>query len=222
MPRPPHALRFAVLAADVVALRFADGVLEVLLIPVTNEYFAGREGLPGGLIAPRETAEQAAVRHLSGKGGLTGAYLEQLYTFSDVDRDPRGRVVSVAYLALCAPEEVRGREEKVQARWCSVGRVPKLAYDHDHILKTALERLRARIGYTTIARHLLPKEFTLTDLQDAYEGVLGQTLDKRNFRKKILALGLVAETGHSRTQGASRPAALYTFAAKGVQTIEIL
>jgi len=101
--------------------------------------------------------------------------------------------------------------------------VPKqLAYDHDIMLRTALERLRARVGYTTVVRHLLPKEFTLTEMQQAYEAILDHELDKRNFRKKILALGLISDTGRTRTQGASRPAALYTFARPGVQQVEIL
>jgi 8-oxo-dGTP diphosphatase len=111
---------------------------------------------------------------------------------------------------------------RTQSRWCPVSTLPKLAYDHAHIIAVALERLRARIEYTTVIRHLLPKEFTLTDLQSAYESVLGHDLDKRNFRKKILALGLVTETGRTRIQGASRPANLYHFAHKGVKTIEIL
>ena len=220
-----HELRFAVLAVDTVAFRLHNNGLEILLIKVENPDFKDMEGLPGGLIKPKETADQAAVRHLTDKGGLSGAYVEQLYTFSDVDRDTRGRVVSVAHLALFAPDEARleGREAQAAGRWCPVNSVPKrLAYDHDIILKTALVRLRARIEYTTIIRHLLPKEFTLTELQIAYESVLGHELDKRNFRKKILGLELVAETGRTRTQGASRPAALYKFARPGVQTIEIL
>jgi len=228
MGTTPKKLRFAVLATDVAAFRLHEGVLEILLIPITNvPEFKGMRGLPGGLIDPKETAEQAAVRVLTEKGGLTGGYLEQLYTFSDVDRDPRGRVVSVAYLALFAPNEARleseGREGADSgARWCPMSNLPSLAYDHDNIAQVALERLRARIGYTTIVRHLLPKEFTLTELQKAYESILGYSLDKRNFRKKIQVPGIVSATGRMRTQGASRPAQLYRFAHKGVRTIEIL
>lgn len=217
-------LRFAVLATDTVAFRLEQGRLEILLTQATSEDFKGMEALPGGLIRPEETAEQSAIRHLVDKGGLSGAYLEQLYTFSDVDRDSRGRVVSVAHLALLSPEESTLESERVrtQSRWCSIISLPKLAYDHDHIITVALERLRARVEYTTIIRHLLAKEFTLTDLQSAYESVLGHDLDKRNFRKKILALKLISDTGRTRTQGASRPAVLYRFAHKGVKTIEIL
>lgn len=217
-------LRFAVLAVDTVAFRLREKTLEVLLIKVKNIAFKGMEGLPGGLIDPEETTDQAAVRHLVQKGGLEGAYIEQLYTFSDIDRDPRGRVVSVAHLGLLAPHETRleSRAVEEQARWCPVEAVPHLAYDHDHILSTGIERLRARVGYTTIIRHLLPKEFTLTELQQAYETILGHELDKRNFRKKIASLGLVSATGRKRIQGASRPAELYRFASKGIKTIEIL
>lgn len=222
MPGPtPHSLRFAVLATDVIAFRLHKRELEVLLIPVIIPEYLGMQGLPGGLIKPEETAEQAALRVLTDKGGLIGTHLEQLYTFSDVDRDPRGRVVSVAYLALMAPGESEVRADSA-VRWCPIRSLPTLAYDHTKIVALALERLRARIEYTTIIRHLLSREFTLTELQEAYESILEHPLDKRNFRKKILALGLISETGRKRTQGASRPAELYQFAHKGVRTIEIL
>lgn len=227
MARAPHKLRFAVLATDTVAFRIKNRQLEILLVKVVIPDFRGKEGLPGGLIHPEETAEQSSIRHLTNKGGVVGAYIEQLYTFSDVDRDPRGRVVSVAYLALFSPNETRMTErevgERANVRWCPVSDLPKkLAYDHDIILSAALDRLRARIEYTTIIRHLLPKEFTLSELQQAYEAILSRNLDKRNFRKKILALDLVSKTGRKRTQGASRPAELYHFAHGGVKTIEIL
>ncbi len=211
-------LRFAVLATDTVLLRLRDRQLEVLLIPVVIPQFKGKIGLPGGLIDPKETAEQAAVRHLRDKAGVTNAYIEQLYTFSGVKRDPRGRVVSVAHLGLVAPDSEAG-EGSV---WYPVRSLPQLAYDHSEVLNVALERLRARVGYTTIIRHLLPRTFTLTDLQQAYEDILGRELDKRNFRKKILALDVLTETGRKRTQGASRPAELYHFSRKGVETIDIL
>jgi 8-oxo-dGTP diphosphatase len=218
-------LRFAVLATDAVAFRLGEtGTLEVLLITATTDAFKGQPALPGGLIAPEETAEQAVVRHLTNKAGLFGGYLEQLYTFSDVDRDPRGRVVSVAYTALFSPHEtvLAERAATHNAEWCPMQHVPHLAYDHDHILNTAVARLQARITYTTIIRHLMPREFTLTELQKAYEAILGHEMDKRNFRKKILAVGVLNETKRKKTEGLTRPATLYTFAGSGVKTIEVV
>jgi 8-oxo-dGTP diphosphatase len=218
-------LHFAVLATDVVAFRLSDtGALEVLLITANTDAFKGQPALPGGLIAPKETAEQAVVRHLTNKAGFTGGHLEQLYTFSDVDRDPRGRVVSVAYTALFAPHETVFAKHATahNAQWCSIRQTPHLAYDHDHILNTAVARLQARITYTTLIRHLMPRAFTLTELQKAYETILRHALDKRNFRKKILALDILTETGNKKTEGLTRPASLYTFAGSGVQTIEVL
>jgi len=219
MPAAPHKLHFAVLAVDTVAFRLNNKMLEVLLVPAAVDVYKGRRVLPGGLIHPKENAETAAARHLHDKGGLSDVYIEQLYTFSGVKRDPRGRVVSVAYLALTIKD---GEGEAAAARWHPVNDVPKLGYDHDEILSVALERLRTRVGYTTIIRHLLPSTFTLTDLQQAYEIVLEEELDKRNFRKKILALDVLTATGKKRTQGASRPAALYRFSLNKVQQIGML
>ena len=218
-------LRFAVLATDAVAFRLNENTeLEVLLITATTQAFAGKPALPGGLIAPTETAEQAVVRHLTDKAGLFGGYLEQLYTFSDVDRDPRGRVVSVAYTALFAPHETALAENAAahHAAWHSVRNAPHLAYDHDHILNVAVARLQARITYATIIRHLLPREFTLTELQKSYESILGHELDKRNFRKKILATQVLHETKRKKTEGLTRPAALYAFRGEDVQVIELI
>jgi 8-oxo-dGTP diphosphatase len=216
-------LHFAVLATDSVAFRLDEkNGLEVLLVEATTNVFEGQPVLPGGLVAPHETAEESVRRHLSNKAGLEDGYIEQLYTFSDVDRDPRDRVVSVAYIALFPMQDATigesGKERK--AEWCSVARVPHLAYDHDHILNTAVARLQARITYTTLIRHLMPREFTLTELQKAYEAILGHELDKRNFRKKILALDILKETGNKKTEGLTRPASLYTFTGSTVQTIE--
>ena len=147
-------------------------------------------------------------------------YLEQLYTFSEVTRDPRGRVVAVAYLGL-VPSTVVGKEA-ADALWIPVKRMEKLAYDHNDILTTAVERIRAKISYTNIACQLLPKEFTLGELQELYEVILGHDIDKRNFRKKIMSLKMVKPTGKKRGGSANRPAELYTCASKGVKEMEIL
>lgn len=215
-------LRFAVLAIDVALFSLLDRRLCVLLIPVDRPpHFVNRRGLPGGLIAPEETAEQAVARHLRDKAEVSGVYVEQLATFSGVDRDPRGRVVSVAYLGLMPAEQAAAVPLGLGQRWVPVEQAKQLAYDHDEILAAACERLRARLGYSTIARHLLPREFTLTELQQTYETVLGRAFDKRNFRKKLLEAGIVRATGRMRTGQPSRPAELHRFAGTNVRVIEL-
>ena len=218
-----HDLKFAVIATDVVVLAIMDGALHVRLIDVRAPEYAGTKGLPGGLVLPDETAEAAAIRHLRTKGGIERAYCEQLYTFSAVDRDRRNRVVSVAYLSLLAEvEAAEARPMDWGGVWAPVRRVPRLAYDHAEIMRMGLERLRGKITYSNIAHGLLPPTFTLTELQTCYEVVLGRALDKRNFRRKVLALGLVAETGETAKDGAHRPAALYRFATTKPMIMEVV
>lgn len=215
-------LRFAIVAVDAVCFRIVNGQLSVLLGKVSAEpHYKNRWGLIGGLVAPEENADQTVERHLRDKAGITGIYKEQLYTFSSVGRDPRGRVISIAYICL-APEALEQQKGRVETRWASVRSVPDLAYDHNEIVKTAVERLRSRIAYTNIVQYLLPKEFTLTDLQKTYEIILNHSLDKRNFRKKVLETGLVTATEKKIQKGASRPALLYRFTSKRPTVIEIL
>lgn len=246
----PH-LRFAVLASDTALFTIKDGVLHVRLINVDRPpHFKNVPGLPGGLLLPHETAEQAAVRHLQEKTGIDAKkiYSEQLYTFSHVDRDPRGRVVAVAYLALVPWEKLNEKEQDDAkgAKWVPVNPVrnraragapegpvgraisngvksaKNLAYDHDEILALALQRLRSRVHYTTLINKLMPHEFTLTDLEKAYECLIGTDLDKRNFRKKILKLKILKKMPHKKSGGRFRPAQLYTFASPKVSEIEVL
>jgi len=215
-------LRFAVVAVDAACFRIVAGDLHVLLGRVNVEpHYKNRWGLIGGLILSSENADVAVERHLRNKAGIGRVYKEQLYTFSSIGRDPRGRVISVAYLCL-APEALTESVGDVETRWCSVRDIPALAYDHDEILNSALERLRSRIGYTNIIQRLLPKEFTLTDLQTTYEIVLHKKLDKRNFRKKVLETKLVVTTDKKERKGASRPAILHKFSSRTVVNIEIL
>ena len=163
------------------------------------------------------------MRHAATKGGLSAPYIEQLYTFSRVDRDRRGRVVSVAYLGLVSQEAARAAgSTEWGGAWYSARRPPPLAYDHAEIIKAGIERLRARITYSNIAHGLMDKTFTLTELMSAYEIVLGRALDKRNFRRKILALGLVKETGETVMDGAHRPAALYRFTTTKPMIMEVV
>lgn len=209
----PRHIKFAALAADAVVLSFLEGVLNVRLITTQVPAFKDKRALPGALIRPHETADQTVVRVLAEKAGIHAGYIEQVYTFSRVDRDRRGRVVSVAYIALLTPAELTKVAERKEhtAVWVPVTSAKRLAYDHDEILAAAVARLQAKLEYTDIIRHLLPKAFTLTELQEAYETILKRKLDKRNFRKKLLAQGVLKKTGKHTSGGSFRPAELYAF-----------
>lgn len=222
MLKKSQKLRFAVLATDVVLFTIFNTTLHVLLMKVYRPpHFTGHWGVPGGLINPKETAEQSAKRHLKQKVGVKNVYLEQLYTFSRVNRDPRGRVVSVAYMAL-VPRQKTQIKSGGEVRWYSIKKLPTLAYDHKQIISYTLERLRAKLGYTNIAMSILPSKFTLGDLQKTYEIILRHRLDKRNFRKKFLSLNLIKPTGKKVKGRAYRPAELYGFSSKKQKVVEIL
>ncbi|MCX2925776.1 NUDIX hydrolase [Streptomyces sp. NEAU-W12] len=206
---------FAV-TVDLAVLTLREGSLRVLLVERGEEPYAGRWALPGGFVQPDESAESAARRELAEETGLTdvsGLHLEQLRTYSEPGRDPRMRVVSVAFTALLpdAPE-VRGGSDAAQARWMPHGSARALAFDHDRILADARDRVGAKLEYTCLATAFCPPEFTLGELQQVYETVWGTTLDRPNFRRKVLASpGFVeAVPGAARlTGGRGKPAALY-------------
>lgn len=223
----PKELHFAVLAADVALFTIKEGVLCVRLVRVDRPpYYSNTKGLAGGLLLPTETAEEAIARHVRDKAGITSTevHFEQLYTFSDIKRDLRGRVVAVAYNAFVAWDKLAEKEQTdtADAWWEPVSKARGLAYDHDAMLKMACARLRSRIHYTTLIAKLLPEEITLTELEEAYETVLGSKLDKRNFRKKILKLDILTELDKKRAGGRFRPAQLYRFSSKTVRDIEVL
>ena len=206
-------------AVDVVALTARGGRLHVLLVRRGVWPFAGCWALPGGFVRMDEDLDAAARRELCEETGLVGAsYLEQLYTFGAPDRDPRTRVISVAYYALLpGPDsglpfaEPQAGTDAAEALWWPADALPPLAFDHGTIVACALARLRAKLGYTSVAYALLPEEFTLTELQRVYEIILGRALDKRNFRKKMLATGILEATPRQKREGAHRPAQLYRF-----------
>lgn len=200
-------------AVDCVVFGLDDEDLKVLLIQRDIEPFAGKWALPGGFVHMDETLEEAARRELREETGLVNVYLEQLYTFGAVDRDPRGRVISIAHYAL-----VNLRDHRVQAdtdarnaAWFAGGDTPTLAFDHEEILDKALERLRGKVRYQPIGFELLPEKFTLRQLQRLYEIVLGRDLDKRNFRKKILGMDILVELDEIEKDVAHRAARLYRF-----------
>lgn len=211
-------------AVDAAIFRVKDNVLNVLLIQMKKIPFEKMWALPGGLLEEDETTLAAATRILKTQTGVTDVFLEQLATFDDVDRDPAGRVVSVAYYALLPDQEIQLKtsDKYADVRWWPVEKLPSLAYDHKTIIKEATNRIAGKIQYTNIAWSLLPKEFTLTQLQQVYEIILGKTLDKRNFRKRIEDLELIRPTGNTRTGMAHRPAALYQFKHRKLEYVQVI
>jgi 8-oxo-dGTP diphosphatase len=211
----PHAYEYprAALTVDCVVFGFDEGELKALLIQRALEPFKGRWALPGGFVRVDETLAEAARRELAEEAGLEDVFLEQLYTFGAMDRDPRERVVSVAYYALVklAAHETKAATDAADARWFPVSQVPKLAFDHADILATGLARLKGKVRYQPIGFELLPPKFTLSQLQHLYEAVLETELDKRNFRKKVLRFGLLVPLKETQMAGRHRPAQLFRF-----------
>lgn len=211
-------------AVDNCIFSVRDGRLHVLLIQMKKQPFDSVWALPGGLMADGETLDAAAARILEQQTGVHHVYLEQLYTFDDKTRDPEGRVISVAYVSLIPQQGLAlTTTDKYRAvRFWDCERLPsELAYDHAEILDYAKRRLAAKIQYTNCMWSLLPEKFTLSELQNAYETVLNKPLDKRNFRKKILSLGLVAPSGEKSTGGRHRPAMLYRFENRTPELVEV-
>lgn len=198
---------------DLVIFTIAANDLQVLLIRRDVEPFKGHWALPGGFVGIDESLEAAAARELQEEAGVKQVYLEQLFTFGEPHRDPRGRVISVAYFALVDSEQqhVVAGSDAAEAEWHSVFQPPPLAFDHQQILDYAVGRLRTKLEWTTVGYELLPPKFTLSELQRVYEIILQKPVDKRNFRKKILAQGQIKELNEIRTDGAHRPARLYSF-----------
>jgi 8-oxo-dGTP diphosphatase len=198
---------------DVVIFALVSDDLQVLLIRRKHHPFANMWAIPGGFVKMDESLEEAATRELAEETGVTNVYMEQLYTFGDPHRDPRTRVITVAYFALVPYDAIDHRpgDDASETGWWSMAALPKLAFDHDHILQYALTRLRYKLEYTSVGFRLLPDVFTLTELQQAYETILGEGLDKRNFRRKILGAGILEETGQRDRSGEGRPAMLYRY-----------
>ncbi|MEI6511258.1 MAG: NUDIX domain-containing protein [Candidatus Uhrbacteria bacterium] len=211
-------------ATDAVIFTVRHGELMALLIQMKKAPYTDKWAVPGGIIGQAETTEQAARRILITQTGVTQAHLEQLATFDDPKRDKIGRVISVAYVALVASEKVvlQTTDRYADVRWWPAGKLPALAYDHKEVVAVAVERLRSKLEYTNVAWSLLPKAFTLSELQETYETILGRALDKRNFRRKVLELRLVEPTGEKSSGGAHRPAEMYAFKRRGMEYIEVL
>ena len=179
---------------DCVIFCYEDWKLKVLLVRRGGEPYKGMWAFPGGFLRMKETAEQGALRELREETGLSPASIGQLGVFSDVDRDPRERVITIAWYALVKPSEVIGGDDAAEAAWFPVDKLPPLAFDHRTIFDAAMERLRRDIHFQPVGFDLLDDTFTIPDLQRLYEAILGVKFDRRNFQRKILSSGILEET----------------------------
>lgn len=205
--RYPHPA----VTTDCVIFGFDGRKLNVLLIKRGAEPYSGKWAFPGGFIRIDETAEEGALRELKEETDLTPLYIEQFHTYSAVERDPRERVITIAYLALVKLQEVRGGDDAIQAKWFAIEEVPQLAFDHDKILRDALKRLREQIHFHPVGYELLPEKFTIKELQTLYEAILGIRFDRRNFSKKLLHFEILTPLDETSRPTQYREARLYSF-----------
>jgi len=208
-------------SVDIVIFTIRDARLKLLLIRRAGEPYRGKWALPGGFIHLDEALDASARRELEEETGVSGVYLEQLYTFGAPARDPRERVITVAYYALIPSDrlQLRAATDAEAVGWFGMDELPALAFDHTDIIAMAHERLVAKLDYSTIAFQFMGDDFTLSELQSVYEIILREALDKRNFRKWALALEQIEETGRERRDGAHRPAKLYRLKEPGTVAI---
>lgn len=202
------------IAVDAIVFGYADNKLNILLIKQKFGELKNQWALVGGFVKDNETLNDAVNRELQEETGIKFNYLEQLYTFGDnVNRDPRFRVVSVAYFALVNSTKLvlKADSDAEDAKWFSINELPNLAFDHKEILKTAQNRLQSKLTYQPIGFDLLPKEFLFSELENLYCTILEKEIDRRNFRKKILSFGIVEETEKFGNKIKGRPAKLYRF-----------
>jgi len=212
-----------VVALDIVILTIKDNLLKVLLTKRTIEPYIHRYSLPGGIVDEKLSLDEAAKNILKRDTNISDAFLEQLYTFGDLNRDKRGRTISVAYYALIDYSKLNLIPSKKydEIGWYSLSDIKKMkfAFDHDKIIQIALDRIKNKIEYTNIAFQLLPEKFTLAELQQIYETILETSIDKRNFRKKIAELDMVVELNEYKKMGRMRPAQYYKFKERTKETI---
>lgn len=205
--RYPHPA----VTTDCVIFGFDGERLQVLLVERGIEPFKGRWAFPGGFIKMDETAEEGALRELKEETGMENAFIQQFHTFSNPLRDPRERVITIAFYALVRIQEVKGGDDAASARWFPLDEIPALAFDHDHMLRMATQRLRQEIHFHPIGFELLPEKFTLRELQSLYEAILGITFDRRNFAKKMLHLEILNELDETVWPTPKREAKLFSF-----------
>ena len=212
-PEGYHAYKYAraAITADAVIFGFDGSKLQVLLIRRKEAPYAECWALPGGFMHMNETIEECAKRELQEETGLVSPYMKQLGVFSAVDRDPRNRVVTVAFYALVKMQSVRGGSDAKEARWCPIDEMPSLAFDHKEILGAALERLRQDLHFNPVGFELLPEKFSIPQLQRLYEAILEMHFDRRNFQKKILSTGIITALEEKAPSTRYRASTLYRF-----------
>lgn len=211
------------LAVDAIVFGYRQNQLNVLLIRQKFGGVTDQWALPGGLVKDEESLTNAVYRELKEETGISLQYLEQLYTFGDqIDRDHRGRVVTVAYFGIVNPSgmEPAAGTDADAAQWFPIADVPTLAFDHNKILEVALQRLQAKLNYRPIGFDLLDDKFPFSDLESLYRTILGKEIDRRNFRKKILSFGILEETNEKRKLGSGRPASLFRFNKQKYEELE--
>ena len=208
---------------DIVIFTIQANELKVLLVKRAIEPFKGRWAIPGGFVKIDESLEEAAKRELSEETGVKDVYLEQLYSFGEPKRDPRGRVITVAYMALINSDKIKlkATTDVSDAQWFSISKLPSLAFDHQKILDYSLKRLRWKFEYTTVAFSMLPKQFTISQIHKLYELVFNKSFDKRNFAKKILSLDILKEERINK-EVSYRPPMLYSLKKDIGEIIEII
>lgn len=210
------------LTVDAIVFGYNEGNISILLIQRKYEPFKGQWAIPGGFVLEDESLEEAVERELKEETGVSINYLEQLYTFGNVDRDPRGRVVSVAYFGLIHPEghTLEASTDAEEAQWFEMDKLPELSFDHKQIIDVAIERLRGKITYEPIGFELLETKFPFSDLEKLYTTLLGRPVDRRNFRKKINSLNILDELDEKISQGKGRPASLFRFNEKRYKELQ--
>lgn len=203
---------------DIVVFTIEDGTLKVLLVRREREPAKGELSLPGGFIWENETSAQAALRILKDKANVQNIFIEQLYTFDDPKRDSRGHVITISHFALAPAEKLQNLADNALLQ--PVSEVKQLPFDHSAILAYSVKRLRNKLGYSNVAYSLLPELFTLSQLQEVYEVILGHPVDKRNFRKKIMSLEIIEPTEQKLSGRRNRPARLYKFKKHGYEELD--
>lgn len=201
------------LTVDAVVFGYEAGIISILLIKRKYEPFKNKWAIPGGFVLNEESLEEAVERELSEETGVRINYLEQLYTFGDLNRDPRGRVISVAYFGLVRPNtfKIVASTDAEEVKWFNINELPELSFDHKDILEKAIKRLKGKITYEPLGFELLDKKFPFSDLEKLYTTLLGREVDRRNFRKKILSLNVLDELDEKVSKGSGRPASLFQF-----------
>jgi 8-oxo-dGTP diphosphatase len=214
----------SILATDTVVFNVRKKKLKVLLIKMNKEPFKEKWALPGGFVWTHELCENAATRILYEATNVDNLYLEQLKVFDAIDRDPKNRIVSVAYMAIIKKDDMtlKVSDRYTDIAWFPIDELPQLAYDHEEIISYCLTRLTWKITYSTLSLTMLPDEFTLTEIQEIFEIILKKKIDKRNFRKKLLRQGLIEETWNKKTIWVPRPAVLYRAVSKELVLKEMI